>query len=242
MKDNNFVFIVFAGEPFLSLGVSKVDLPVPVTVATAVSKAVASGQDVPLDLPTIRDFVMVCCREYPKLASRCLPAKCCLAFLFGRQALDACSRMFDSGDDLNDDRVVTTYNTRLNAAFEELSLACGSIQDWEGAPQHLKYNCHWYMARAHMLAHSEERAICELEQVITLCGASDLVPDVWLALAGILFTRKESNRGLAILIDYVHRAKTLFPDRTIEFLAHGRNSRFSVQYPDVRQYFENLNT
>lgn len=94
------------------------------------------------------------------------------------------------------------------------------------------------MARLHMLAQSEEAAIAELEAVISICGSDDLVPDVWLSLAGILFDRKDDLGAMSILDDYVHRAKTLFPERASEFLTLGKDGEFAYQYPSVRRHFE----
>lgn len=238
--NNDFTFMVFADEPFTSLGVEKIDLPIPVSIATAISKAAATGQDVPLDLPTLRDFVMVCCQKHPELATRCLPAKCCLAFLFGKQALSACTQMLSTANDMNDAAFIDAYNSRLAHSMAQMTMACELAGQWTAAPLFLKHNCHWYMARLYMLAHSEDQAIAELNKVITICGSHDLVPDVWLALAGIHFSRQQETRAVELLHDYVHRATTLFPERTSEFLRQGQIGAMARQYAQVREYFERL--
>ena len=236
----DFTFMVFAGEPFQALGVEKIDLPIPVSVAAAASKAAASAQEVPLDLSTLRDFVMVCCKEHPELVGRCLPAKWCLAFLFGKQALSEGARMLNSGRDFNDEQFIADYSVRLEHAADELTLACELTNRWTDAPLHLKQNCHWYMGRLHMLAQDEDKAIAEFENVIAICGSTELVPDVWFALAGIFFSKLQSARATALLVDYVNRAIRLFPNRISEFLQMGRVGAIARRYPQVQEFFERL--
>jgi len=240
MNISDFVFMVFADEPFTSLGVPEIDIPIPTSVAAAMSKAATSGHDLPLDLPTLHDFVTVCCRQHPELATRCLPARCCLAFLFGRQAVNACGQMLNSGRNLNDHSFITEYSAQVSRAHEHLLLACRLSDEWAKAPLFLKHNCHWYMARVYMLAHSEEDAIVELEKVITICGSTDLVPDVWLALAGILSSKNQEDRATHLLEDYVLRTNTIFPERAIEFLDYGKSSAYSKQYPFIKRYFDGI--
>lgn len=240
MDKNDFMFIVFADEPFTSLGVPKIHLPIPAPVFRTMAKAVDTGREVPFDLPTLRDFVAVCCREHPELADKCMPAKCCIAFLFGRRALDTCGQMLSSAEDIESAPFVNEYSTVMRNAMEQLLLACDLCDKWTDAPLHLQHNCHWQMARFYMLAHSEQDAITELEKVIAICGSYDLVPDVWLALSGIRFNRNEPTRARALLEDYVHRAKTLFPERTTEFLSQGRNGQLARAYPQVKQFFDEL--
>ena len=96
------------------------------------------------------------------------------------------------------------------------------------------------MARLYMLAHSEDQAIGELEKVITICGSYDLVPDVWLALAGIYFSRQQTALATEILNDYVRRATTCFPESTNDFIRQGQTGAMAIQYPQVREFFENL--
>ena len=240
MKISDFVFIVFADEPFTSLGVPSVHIPIPASIATAMSKAAASGHDVPLDLPTIADFIAVFCREHPELANRCLPARCCLAFLFGRQSMNTCSHMLNSGRNLNVPRYIEEYREHVEHAHEQILLACELSEQWDEALLFLKHNCHWYMARIHMLEHSEDDAILELEKVIAICGSSDLVPDVWLALAGILSSRDNEDRASHLLDDYVLRTNKLFPEKSREFIEHGKSGMFSKQYPFIQRYFERI--
>ena len=238
MKTDDFVFMVFAGEPFTSLGVPRVDLPIPGSIATALAKTLAHGQELPLDLPTLRDFVTVCCREYPQSATRCVPAHCCISFLLGRHALNGCAQMLSSEHDFDDPRFIGKFSARIEYAREQLAVACDLCDRWAEAPAFLRHNAHWHMARLHMLAQSEDAAIAELEAVMAICGSDDLVPDVWFGLAGILFDRKNDLGAVNILDDYVHRAKTLFPERSLEFLMLGRYGEFAQQYPMVRRYFE----
>lgn len=236
----DFVFMVFAGEPFASLEVKPIRFPVAMAMATELLSGIEQRQDASLKmaLTTLWDSANLCVAEHPELAKKCLPARCCLALLLGENALEASVQILQSGRDLRNSHVVKEYNDWMNEARSKLLLADDFSNEWTEVPRSLRYRCHWSLARFCILTQQEDTAISILHEVVWLCGDDNLIPNVWLVLAGLLFKHQRAKQAMALLNDYVHRARTLFPENTEAYLAHARECEHSARYPEVRAFFQ----
>lgn len=205
-SNRKLVLFEFGDQIYRKLGIPKMLLPVPLD---RLPQIMASG-DLSLDL--LHMALLAYAHQNPQEEVCLAPTICMVSYHLGKREAFEQKKLFEQKN--------------LTGGIKYLTEALHHLSKWVEPPPELVTEIHWHLGRALILAGRKSEGISLLEEVVRLTREDGLVRDVWLALAYLAYSRGDLERGDRYVRDYIAHAHRFFPDRVVEFLKYGWNSRF----------------